>query len=81
MNSLQELLNKLDIETVLMVGLAGAVSALLTGKFLRRLLLLPFEYLTKQTNNKIDDKLLEEARKDLGVTDSTLPENDKDVGK
>lgn len=80
--NLQELLNKLDFETLLAVGLVGAVSALLTGKFLRRLLLLPFEFISKKTNTKIDDKLLEEARKDLGVTDATIAEEkEEDVRK
>ena len=67
-------MDNIDIKTVLMVGLAGVVTALLTGKTLRRLLLLPFELLAKKTANKTDDKLVEEARKDLGVPDKTIDE-------
>lgn len=79
--NLQELINKLDLQTLLTVGLTGAVAALFSGKFLRRLLLLPFEAISRQTKTKIDDKLVEEARRDLGVQDATIPEDDSDVGK
>lgn len=45
---------------------------LLTGKFLRRLLLLPFEYLSRRTATKVDDVLVEEAGRDLGIERTTL---------
>lgn len=67
----------IDIQQMLMVALIGAVTALLSGKLVRRLLLLPFELISRKTENKIDDKLVEEARQDLGVPDSTLPEKGK----
>lgn len=69
-------MENIDIKTILMVALAGVVTALLTGKTLRRLLLLPFELLSKKTANKTDDKLVEEARKDLGIPDATHIEED-----
>lgn len=74
-------MDKIDLNTVLMLALGGVVTALLTGKTLRRLLLLPFELLAKKTANKTDDKLVEEARKDLGVPDATHieEENNKDT--
>ena len=65
-------MENLDIKTLGMLALAGVVTALLTGKTVRRLLLLPFEWLASKTGSKIDDKLVDEARKDLGVHDATL---------
>lgn len=59
-------------KTLLMAAMGGAVVALLTGKLVRRLLLLPFEYLSSRTSSKVDDKLVEEARKDLGVDSPTI---------
>lgn len=70
-------MDKLDINTILMLGLGGVVTALLTGKTFRRLLLLPFEYLARRSDNKADDKLIEEARKDLGIPDATLEQENK----
>jgi len=71
-------MDKLDINTLIMLGLGGVATALLTGKTFRRLLLLPFELLSRKTSTKIDDKLVEEARKDLGVPDATIEkEEDK----
>lgn len=63
---------QLDWKTLAISGLAGVVTALLTGKTLRRLLLLPFEFISHKTQTRVDDKLVEEARKDLGVPDPTL---------
>jgi hypothetical protein len=70
-------MNNIDINTILMVALAGVVTALLTGKTFRRLLLLPFEWISSKTGSKVDDKLVEEARKDLGIPDATHTEEDK----
>lgn len=70
-------MNNIDWQAVLMVSLMGAVTALLSGKFVRRLLLLPFEFLAKKTNNKIDDKLVAEAEKDLGIDSPTIDEDKK----
>jgi hypothetical protein len=68
---------KLDLETLLMAGLVGAVTALLTGKTFRRILLLPFEWISGRTGTRVDDKLVEEARRDLGVQDPTLDTEEK----
>lgn len=73
---IKEFITKLDMETLLMVGLVGAAAALFSGKFLRRLLLLPFEFLSRKTENKVDDKLVETARQDLGIPDPTIPHED-----
>lgn len=63
----------LDIKTAAMLGLAGVVTALFSGKFVRRLLLLPFEYLTRKSGSKVEEVLLHEAAKDLGIDTPTLP--------
>lgn len=70
-------MNNVDWQSILMVSLAGVVTTLLTGKFIRRLILLPFEWLSKQSGSKVDDKLVEEARKDLGVDSPTIEEEKK----
>ena len=70
-------MNSMDIKTLGMVALAGVVTALLTGKTFRRLLLLPFEWAASKTSSKTDDKIVDEARKDLGVPDATLDEKEK----
>jgi hypothetical protein len=62
----------LDFNSILMLGLAGAVTALLTGKTFRRILLLPFEWISKKTTTKVDDTLVHEARRDLGVETPTI---------
>lgn len=70
-------MNSIDIKTLGMVALAGVATALLTGKTLRRLLLLPFEWAASKSASKTDDKLVAEARKDLGIPDGTLDEGEK----
>ncbi len=71
-------MNSEEIKTAAMVALAGAVMALLTGKTVRRLLLLPFEWIASRTSSKTDDKLVDEARHDLGVPDATLDNEKKE---
>ena len=57
----------LDWKTILAGSLTSAVLALLTGKFLRRAVILLISPLVKKTETKIDDQLLETAAEDLGV--------------
>lgn len=66
-------MNNIDINQLLMVALIGAVTALLTGKTFRRILLLPFEWVSRKTKTKVDDTLVQEAQKDLGVDSPTIP--------
>ncbi len=49
--------------------LAGAVVALVTGRFVKHLIIAPFEWLSKRTSSPIDDKLVEDAKHDLGIED------------
>lgn len=69
-------MENIDIKQLMLVGLAGIITALATGKLLRRILLLPFEWISRKTDSKIDDKLVDEARHDLGVDGPTLPEEE-----
>lgn len=48
------------------------VAMLAAGKALRRLLLLPFEWLARKTPTKVDDVLVSEVGSDLGLDKSTL---------
>ncbi len=57
--------------------LIGIGSLLLAGKFLKRLIMLPFEYIARKTKTKIDDVLLAEAQKDLGIEEATLEKAEK----
>jgi hypothetical protein len=68
----------MDIKQLIVVGLVGVGTALLTGKTFRRILLLPFEWISRKTHSKVDDKLVDEARRDLGVPDPTLEEHKND---
>lgn len=69
----------LDLRNILLMGLGSAVLAILTGKTLRRLLLLPFKLISKKTKTKEDDLLVQEAARDLGISDTISSENTKDV--
>lgn len=64
-----------DLSNPAIMALMGAAAALLGGRFIRRLVLLPFEWWSRRTPNVIDDKLVAEARTDLGIPDSTIPES------
>ncbi len=57
------------------VALAGLGAMLLAGKGLRRLILLPFEYLARKTPSKVDDVLVKQVEADLEVS-SVLEEAD-----
>lgn len=43
------------------------LTQLLAGKAIKRVILLPFEWLVKKTKNTEDDKIIKEAEKDLGI--------------
>lgn len=49
------------------LGIAPILAALIAGRFLRRLILKPFELLAERTQNKFDDQLLSDAKADLGL--------------
>lgn len=44
------------------------------GKTLRRLILLPFELWARNSKNKIDDQIIADAEKDLGIDPLTTEE-------
>ena len=44
------------------------VGLLVAGKGIRRIFLLPFEYLARRTPNKIDDQVVNDVSSDLGIT-------------
>jgi hypothetical protein len=57
----------IDWKMILAGSLTSAILALLTGKFLRRAVILLISPLVRKTDTKIDDQLLETAAEDLGV--------------
>jgi hypothetical protein len=65
-----EVVQQTDWHVLLGMASGGIVTALLTGKFIRRLLITPFDLIAEKTATQIDDKLVEEAKKDLGLEDS-----------
>jgi hypothetical protein len=64
-----------DYWQVLLPALISAGGALLMGKTIRRLLLLPFELISRKTASKLDDQLVKDAEQDLGL--DALPEDEK----
>ena len=73
-----DLTNLATVPNILIAGAGSAVLALLTGKTLRRLLLLPFKLIAAKTSTKEDDVLVEEAAKDLGLpSDASHPIGEK----
>lgn len=67
------LTDKQQLYTIIGMGLGSAVLAILTGKTFRRLLLLPFKLLSKKTRTKEDDLLVQEAARDLGLSEDAGP--------
>lgn len=65
-----DLTTLLEYKTLLIGALGSMLVALLGGKGLRRLLLLPLKLIANKTQTKEDDLILEDVAKDLG-----LPEN------
>ena len=56
-----------DWKTIVGMSVVSMLTALFTGKFLRRAVILLISPLVRKTENKIDDQLLETAAEDLGV--------------
>jgi hypothetical protein len=56
-----------DWKTIGATAAVSALMALITGKFLRRAVILLISPVVRKTKNKIDDQLLETAAEDLGV--------------
>ena len=57
----------MDLKTLFVTSLASMVATLLTGKFLRRAVILIVSPFVRKSKTKIDDQLLETAAEDLGV--------------
>lgn len=74
LNEIISLTDKQQLYTLIGMGLGSAVLAILTGKTLRRLLLLPFKLISTKTKTKEDDLLVQEAARDLGLSEDAAPE-------
>ena len=75
------LTDKQQLYTIIGMGLGSAVLAILTGKTFRRFLLLPFKLLSTKTKTKEDDLLVQEAARDLGLSEDAAPEVTKHDSK
>jgi len=58
-------------------GIGATILALITGKTIRRLVLLPFKLIAAYTSTKEDDLLVQEAAKDLGLPEDAANKKDK----
>lgn len=68
----------MTLRNIVLMGAGSAVLAILTGKTLRRLLLLPFKIISQKTKTKEDDLLVQEAARDLGLPeDAANKQEDK----
>lgn len=68
LNNTDQILTLLsEYRNLILAGIGSTVLALLTGRTLRRLILLPLKLIASRTNTKEDDLLVEEAARDLGL--------------
>lgn len=80
MDSVNNMLTQLsEWRNIILMGLGSAVLAILTGKTFRRFLLLPFKLISKKTRTKEDDLLVQEAARDLGLSEDAAPEVSKNA--
>lgn len=64
-----------DTEKMVVTGAVSTLVALLTGRTLRRLLLLPFKLLSEHTKTQEDDLIVQEAARDLGLPPDAAPDD------
>lgn len=80
MDLLNNMLTQLsEWRNIILMGLGSAVLAILTGKTFRRFLLLPFKLISRKTKTKEDDLLVQEAARDLGLSEDAAPEVNRNV--
>ena len=80
MDTINNMLTQLsEWRTIIVMGLGSAVLAILTGKTFRRFLLLPFKLISRKTKTKEDDLLVQEAARDLGLSEDAAPEVRDDI--
>lgn len=61
-----------ELKSMVVIALVGVGTSLLAGKALRRLFLLPFEWIARKTSSKTIDVIVTEAERDLGIDTPTL---------
>lgn len=59
-----------------MMWLSPTLLLLVAGKGVRRILFLPFEWIASRTRTKVDDTILLEAQRDVGIDRPTLEISD-----
>jgi hypothetical protein len=58
-----------QLKILILGALFNMAVSLITGKFLKKLVLLIVEPFVKKSKNTVDDKLLETAKEDLGISE------------
>lgn len=75
------MLDKLNELGPLATGaLIAMVVTVITGRTLKKAVVLALQWIARRTDNKVDDELVDTAANDLGVTDTTIDGRD-DNGK
>ncbi len=65
----------MNIEWTTIATYLGPIAlTLAAGKTLKRLVLLPFEYLRNKSRSKVVDVLVSQAEQDLGIDKPTIPD-------
>lgn len=57
----------IQLKALLITALFNMAVSLITGKFLKKLIILIVSPFVKKTKTQIDDKLLDAAKEDLGI--------------
>ena len=57
------------LQVLIITTLFNMLVSLITGKFLKKLVMLIVEPIVRRTKNKADDKLLDAAKEDLGISE------------
>lgn len=70
-----------EYQKLLEAGFLALLGSLLMGRTLKRLILLPFEYLAKRTSNTIDDQIIADAEQDAGIEPTQFADNKIDGDK
>lgn len=56
-----------EYQALIQAGMLALVGSLLMGKTLKRLILLPFQWWARKTSNIIDDQIVADAERDVGI--------------
>lgn len=67
----------MDWNSLLVPALIGLVSTLLMGRFLKKVILLVLDSISRRTENKVDDELVSTIKNDWKIQDTTIDGKDE----